>query len=93
MTKTQLIENLKKKKVNKETKLDCLQCFVDNYPVQIDVILNTPLGSVKTGEKEWTSLKGFNIRKDELILNNLNENFNKLKNRIEDIENFNKNFK
>lgn len=57
MNKEEFYKHLESKKdPSDEITLECLQYFLDNYPVQIDQVINTRMGSIKTGRKMWTKL-------------------------------------
>ena len=87
MNKEEFISTLKSENPSNDLKLDCLQYFVDNYPVQIDV--KHPIFNVVVG-KTLTSLQGYQVKNDKKAMNKLEENYNKLVERIKEIEEYGK---
>ena len=85
MNKEEFISTLKSENPANDSKLDCLQYFVDNYPVQIDV--RHPIFNVVVG-KTLTSLQGYQVKNDKKAMDKLDENYNKLVARVIEIENF-----
>ena len=88
MTKDEFIQLLEEGTEDKEVQLNCLQYFVENYPVQISEKINSPFGILQTGRSYWTKLIDYDVRKDPLVQSSLEENFNKLKNRLDEIKKF-----
>lgn len=88
MTKEEFISVLKSENPSNELKETCLQYFVENYPVEIEHIVTTPIGKLRTGTKFWTALPDYKVKDDPIAMNKLEENFNKLVARIVEIENF-----
>ena len=85
MNKEEFISTLKSENPSNDLKLDCLQYFVDNYPVQIDV--KHPFFETVVG-KTLTSLQDYQVKNDKLAMGKLEENYNKLVARVIEIENF-----
>ena len=85
MNKEEFISTLKSEKPANDSKLDCLQYFVDNYPVQIDV--KHPFFGTVVG-KTLTSLQGYQVKNDKKAIDKLEENYNKLVERIKEIEGY-----
>jgi hypothetical protein len=87
MDKVNFIETLKSTDPSNGLKQECLQYFVDNYPVQINV--RHPFFGTVVG-KTWTSLEGYQVKNDKKAMNKLDENYNKLVERIKEIEDYDK---
>lgn len=87
MNKEEFISTLKSENPSNDLKLDCLQYFVENYPVQIDV--KHPFFGTVVG-KTWTSLEGYQVKNDKKAMDKLEENYNKLVERIKEIEEYGK---
>lgn len=87
MNKEEFISTLKSENPANDSKLDCLQYFVDNYPVQIDV--RHPIFNVVVG-KTLTSLQDYQVKNDKKAMDKLEENYNKLVERIKEIEEYGK---
>ena len=87
MNKEEFISTLKSENPPNDLKLDCLQYFVENYPVQINV--KHPFFGTVVG-KTWTSLEGYQVKNDKKAMDKLEENYNKLVERIKEIEDYDK---
>ena len=87
MNKETFIETLKSTDPSNGLKQECLQYFVENYPVQIDV--KHPFFGTVVG-KTWTSLEGYQVKNDKKAMDKLEENYNKLVERIKEIEEYGK---
>ena len=87
MNKEEFISTLKSETPANDSKLDCLQYFVDNYPVQIDV--RHPFFGTIIG-KTLTSLQDYQVKNDKKAMDKLEENYNKLVERIKEIEDYDK---
>lgn len=85
MNKEEFISTLKSENPANDSKLDCLQYFIDNYPVQIKSSFN--LFTMQVGYT-WTSLPDYKVKDDTIAMKNLDVNFNKLQQRLEEITNF-----
>ena len=85
MQREEFISTLKSGNPANDLKLDCLQYFVDNYPVQIDV--RHPIFNVVVG-KTLTSLQDYQVKNDKKAMDKLEENYNKLVERIKEIEEY-----
>ena len=55
MTKQDFIDSLEKDNLSKSEKIKVCQYFIDNYPVKIGGIIDTPMGKVRIPES-WTGL-------------------------------------
>ena len=86
MDKVNFIETLKSENPSNALKQKCLQYFIDNYPVQINV-KHPFFGTVG---KTWTSLEGYQVKNDKKAIDKLEENYNKLVERIKEIEEYGK---
>ena len=87
MNKEEFISTLKSTNPSNDLKQECLQYFVENYPVQIDV--KHPFFGTVVG-KTWTSLEGYQVKNDKKAMDKLEENYNKLVERIKEIEEYGK---
>ena len=87
MNKEDFFLTLKSENPTNDSKLECLQYFVDNYPVQIDV--KHPFFGTVVG-KTLTSLQGYQVKNDKKAMDKLEENYNKLVARIKEIEEYGK---
>ena len=87
MNKEEFISTLKSTNPSNDLKQECLQYFVDNYPVQINV--RHPFFGTVAG-KTWTSLEGYQVKNDKKAIDKLEENYNKLVERIKEIEDYDK---
>ena len=87
MNKEEFISTLKSENPANDLKLDCLQYFVDNYPVQIDV--KHPIFNVVVG-KTLTSLQDYQVKNDKKAMDKLEENYSKLVERVKEIEEYDK---
>jgi hypothetical protein len=87
MNKEEFISTLKSTNPSNGLKQECLQYFVDNYPVQINV--RHPFFGTVAG-KTWTSLEGYQVKNDKKAMDKLEENYNKLVERIKEIEEYDK---
>lgn len=87
MNKEEFISTLKSTDPSNSIKQECLQYFIDNYPVQIDV--KHPFFGTVVG-KTWTSLEGYQVKNDKKAMDKLEENYNKLVERIKEIEEYDK---
>ena len=87
MNKEDFLLTLKSENPTNDSKLECLQYFVDNYPVQIDV--KHPFFGTVVG-KTLTSLQGYQVKNDKKAMDKLEENYNKLVARIKEIEEYGK---
>lgn len=87
MNKETFIETLKSTNPSNGLKQECLQYFVENYPVQINV--RHPFFGTVAG-KTWTSLEGYQVKNDKKAMDKLEENYNKLVERIKEIEEYDK---
>jgi hypothetical protein len=85
MNREEFISTLKSTDPSNGLKQECLQYFVDNYPVQINV--RHPFFGTVAG-KTWTSLEGYQVKNDKKAMDKLEENYNKLVERIVEIETF-----
>lgn len=90
MNKEEFISTLKSENPVQEQKLETCQYFVENYPVLINEVINTPIGSFQTGRKIWTSLPDYQVKNDKKAMDKLEENYNKLVERIKEIEEYDK---
>lgn len=90
MNKQEFLNYLKEGTEDANIKCQVLQYFIDNYPVAIDEIINTPIGSFKTGRKIWTSLPDYKVKDDKIAMKYLDVNFNKLINRVKELEDYGK---
>jgi hypothetical protein len=86
-TKEEFISTLKAPNPSNDLKQECLQYFVENYPVQINV--RHPFFGTVVG-KTWTSLEGYQVKNDKKAMDKLEENYNKLVERIKEIEEYGK---
>jgi hypothetical protein len=84
-SKEEFISTLKSTDPSSDLKQECLQYFVENYPVQINV--RHPFFGTVVG-KTWTSLEGYQVKNDKKAMDKLEENYNKLVERIVEIETF-----
>ena len=87
MNKEEFISTLKSENPTNDSKLNCLQYFVDNYPVQIDV--KHPIFNVVVG-KTLTSLQDYQVKNDKKAIDKLEDNYNKLVERVKEIEEYDK---
>lgn len=87
MNREEFISTLKSTDPSNGLKQECLQYFVENYPVQIDV--KHPFFGTVVG-KTWTSLEGYQVKNDKKAMDKLEENYNKLVERIKEIEEYGK---
>jgi hypothetical protein len=87
MNREEFISTLKSTDPSNGLKQECLQCFVENYPVQINV--RHPFFGTVVG-KTWTSLEGYQVKNDKKAMGKLEENYNKLVERIKEIEEYDK---
>ena len=87
MNKEEFISTLKLENPTNELKEACLQYFVDNYPVQIDV--RHPIFNVVVG-RTLTSLQDYQVKNDKKAMDKLEENYNKLVERIKEVEEYGK---
>ena len=85
MEKNQFLQLLKDGSEDNEIKTQVLQYFIDNYPVQIKSSFN-PF-TMQVGYT-WTSLPDYKVKDDTIAMKNLDVNFNKLQQRLEEITNF-----
>lgn len=85
MTKEEFIKTLEStEEVSKDSKVEVLQYFINNYPVLIDQVINTPVGNFKTGQKYWTALQGIDL--NVVKPRNVDANFKQLVARLEEIK-------
>lgn len=85
MDKKEFLEVLKRGASMTEAKIECLQFFIDNYPVLATVNETKSFGFISS-HKEWTALKGIKItggREPQI-----NWAFVKLQKRYSDLANF-----
>jgi hypothetical protein len=87
MNREEFISTLKSTDPSNGLKQECLQYFVENYPVQINV--RHPFFGTVVG-KTWTSLEGYQVKNDKKAMGKLEENYNKLVERIKEIEEYDK---
>jgi hypothetical protein len=87
MNREEFISTLKSTDPSNGLKQECLQYFVENYPVQINV--RHPFFGTVVG-KTWTSLEGYHVKNDKKAMDKLEENYNKLVERIKEIEEYDK---
>ena len=85
MDRIEFMSTLKSENPTNDSKLECLQYFVENYPVQIDV--KHPFFGTVVG-KTLTSLQDYQVKNDKKAMDKLEENYNKLVARVIEIENF-----
>lgn len=86
MLKEEFISTLKSENPSNDLKQECLQYFVENFPVQIDV--KHPFFKTVVG-KTWTFLEGYQVKEDKIAMGKLEENYQKLVGRINELETFN----
>lgn len=82
MTKQDFIDFLEKDNLSKSEKIEVCQYFIDNYPVKIGGIIDTPMGKVRTPET-WT---GLNIKINGGSDKAVDHAFNQLKKRINEFK-------
>ena len=82
MTKQEFIEYLEKDELDFEIKITVCQYYIDNYPVKVGGIINTPIGKVRTPET-WT---GLNIKINGGSDKAVDHAFNQLKKRINEFK-------
>jgi hypothetical protein len=79
MTKDQFIEVLKQGASTQESKIECIQFFIDNYPVLAKV-------SPFSNAKQWTSIKDVKVTGGAPQL--VDYAFAKLQQRVVELQNF-----
>ena len=87
MNKQEFLNYLKDGTEDADTKLNCLQYFCENYPVQIRVGANPFTMQVSY---IWTSLPDYKVKDDKIAMKHLDVNFNKLQQRIKELEDYDK---
>lgn len=88
MNKQEFLELLKKDNVPKEQQLEVCQFFIDNFPVFIEQVVNTPFGKINTGQGFWTALPNYKVKDDKIAMGKLEENYQKLVKRIKELEEY-----
>lgn len=88
MNKDDFIKTLKSDNVSKELKLNCCQFFIDNFPVFINQVIETPMGKIDTGVGFWTALPDYKVKDDPIAMDKLDKNFQKLVKRLNELETF-----
>lgn len=83
ITKEEFIVYLEEGTEDRETKLNCLQYFIDNYPVLVDEVIKTPIATFKTGKKYWTKLY---VNLKEIPPRDINNDFKKLQIRLKEMK-------
>lgn len=83
MDKKTFIEHLKKGTEDVQTKLQCINHFIDNYPVLVEE--KGQLG-FPTGRKQWTKLQGVRIKGGQKRL--VDYAFRALRGRVTELEKF-----
>ena len=95
MNKEDFLQHLKDGSTDPEVQLQCCQYFVDNYPVWVNETrtVKDPFGNIiasfETGGKILSSLVGYSVKNDKFAMKNLSVNFEKLRNRVDEIIKFN----
>lgn len=87
-SKEEFISTLKSSNPSNDLKQECLQYFVENFPVFIKQVIDTPIGRIDTGQGFWTSLPNYKVKDDKIAMSKLEENYQKIVKRVDELETF-----
>lgn len=87
-SKEEFISTLKSSNPSNDLKLECLQYFIDNYPIFLEQVISTPFGKINTGQGFWTALPDYKVKNDKIAMSKLEENYQKVVKRVDELETF-----